>query len=73
MLNLRKKGGDYNVLNELIRIKSTDPICIFGKEEDDGFKAKLIKAGFRTITLPGGHHYDNNFVALSKIIASDLK
>lgn len=73
MLNLRKKGGSYNVLNELIKIKLTDPICIFGKDEDDDFKTKLIKEGFRTITLPGGHHYDNNYLALAKIISADSK
>lgn len=73
MLNLRKSIGDYSVLNELIGIKSIDPICIFGKEEDDDFKAKLIKEGFRTITLPGGHHFDNNFAALARIITSEQK
>lgn len=70
MLNIGKKDGSYHVLNELVKMKSENPVCVFGREESDVLKAKLIREGVRTVTLPGGHHYDNNFAALAEVIGS---
>ncbi len=73
MLNLSSNKGDYNVLSAMIKIKQMGPVCVFGKEEDNNVKDKLSKEGIKTLTLPGGHHYDNNYTALSDIILEVAK
>lgn len=73
MLNLGNNKGRYHVLSEMIKIKQMQPICIFGKEEDNDVKIKLIKEGIKTVTLPGGHHYDNNYTGITNLIMEAVK
>jgi type IV secretory pathway VirJ component len=68
MLDLGRNKGAYHVLSEMIKIKPMRPVCIFGKDEDNDVKAKLIDEGIRTITMPGGHHYNNNYTGITNLI-----
>ena len=73
MLNFGKNKGSYNVLSEMIKIKAFNPVCIFGKEEDNDVKEKLTKEGIKTVVLPGGHYYDKDYVGLTDRIFENVK
>ena len=73
MLNFGKNKGSYNVLAELIKIKGLNPVCFFGKEEDNDVKEKLVKEGIKTIILPGGHYYNKDYNALTERIFENVK
>jgi len=71
MLNINTKEK-YDVLGELKKIKTLNPICIFGKEEE----TKLIKhfsiPGIKVEMLPGDHHFNKDYNALAAIVLKDL-
>lgn len=73
MLNLGKNDGDYNVLSEMIKIKEMGPVCLYGSDEENDLKDKLIREAIKTITLPGGHHYDNNYSGITNILLERIK
>ena len=65
-----KTSEKYNVLEEIKKIKALNPVCIFGEEEDSSLRNHFSETGAKIITLPGNHHYNNDYTA---IIASILK
>lgn len=65
MLNIGRRRGQYNVLAEMVKIEPLGIICFFGHDEDIQVEAKIEKAGIAITRLPGGHHYEDNYVALS--------
>ena len=71
MLHL-KTADSYNVPEELKRIKSFKPVCIFGSEEDDELQKKFVAPEIRNETLPGNHHYNNDFGAVAGIVLKDF-
>jgi len=73
MLNFGRNTGHFDVLSELIKIKELKPICIFGQDEHNGLEEKLLGKQIKSITLPGGHHYDNNYSGITKIIVESIK
>lgn len=72
MLHLRN-GGKYDVAEGIRQVNAYRPVCVFGDEEDQKTSAEFSKAGARIETLPGNHHYNNNFIAVSKIIEKDFQ
>lgn len=73
MLNFGKNKGSYNVLAEMTKIKELNPVCFFGKEEDNDVKEKLLKEGIKTIILPGGHYYNKDYSGLAERIFENVK
>ncbi|HEV7382171.1 MAG TPA: alpha/beta fold hydrolase [Dyadobacter sp.] len=73
MLNLGRNNGQYNVLAEMVKIKDLKPACIFGKQEDSEVEDKLAKEGIKTTTLPGGHHYNDDYSALTAAILGNIR
>lgn len=73
MLNIGKNKGDFRVLPEILKIKPVPVLCIYGSTEDNDFKTKLTQAGIKTVTVPGGHHYNNDYNKLTKIILESVK
>jgi len=71
MLSMNKKEK-YNVLNELKMITPYNPVCIFGSMENAGLKNQFILKGIRMESLPGEHHYNNNYKAIAGIILKDF-
>lgn len=72
MLNIGKNTGQYQVLPEIIKTKSLNPLCIFGKDEENDLESKLLKQGIKTVVVPGGHHYNNAYQVLTKTIIEHL-
>jgi type IV secretory pathway VirJ component len=73
MLNLGNNRGRYHVLAEMTRIKDSGLVCLFGHAEDNAVETKLTRAGIRVAHLPGGHHYEDNYAALTEAILGNIK
>lgn len=74
MLSLGSSRDKYDVLAELKKIPVRKNVsCIFGREED-GQDPKLFQAAGATLRiLPGEHHYNNDFNAISAEIVKSLR
>ena len=72
MLHMRTKDK-YDVLKEMEQIKAMNPVCIFGKDEDEEIQKTFSTNGVRIETLPGNHHYNNDYSAITTIILNDFK
>jgi type IV secretory pathway VirJ component len=71
MLNF-KNHEKYDVLRELEKIRSLNPVCIFGNDEDIELRNHFSVAGARVELLPGNHHYDNDYSAVETVIRKDF-
>lgn len=71
MLNFSNKEK-YDVLSELKKNSGLNPVCVFGNEEDYELRKHFSMTGVKVETLPGSHHYDNNYDAVSDIILKGL-
>ena len=58
----------YDVLNELKLISPLKPLCIFGNEEDSYIRKMFLNKGIKVQTLPGSHHFNNDYNAIAEII-----
>lgn len=65
MLNIGRRRGEYNVLAEMVKIRPLGLVCFFGHDENIEVETKIEKAGISIVRLPGGHHYEDNYVNLS--------
>lgn len=71
MLHLRTME-QYNVVTEMKRIQAMNPVCIFGNEEEETVRKSFDNEGIRIELLPGTHHYNSDFEAISGIILKDF-
>lgn len=71
MLHFHTKDK-YNVPEGIKQVLHYNPVCVFGNEEEEDTRSEFSKTGVRVETLPGTHHYDNNFKAVSDIILKDF-
>jgi type IV secretory pathway VirJ component len=71
MLNFSNKEK-YDVLSELKKNSRITTLCVFGSEEDGEIKKHFSESGIKVEILPGSHHYDNNYDAVSGIIINNL-
>ncbi len=68
-MNVKRK---YDVIAELKKIKSLNPLCVFGNEEDTDDIKPFSQSGVKMKILPGSHHYNDDYQAVSGIIIKDL-
>ena len=47
-------------------------VCVHGADENDSFCMKPQPAHVHVVTLPGGHHYNGDYVALGNLIVKNL-
>ena len=62
----------YDVLGELKRISALKPVCIFGSKEDLDLQRIFLNKGLKVENLPGEHHFNNDYNAISEIILKDF-
>ena len=62
---------EYNVVGELKKILSLNPVCIFGNEEDSEIRRHFSITGVKIETLPGSHHFDDDYNGLATVICKD--
>jgi type IV secretory pathway VirJ component len=72
MLSLGSSKDKYDVIEEVKKIKSLHPVCLFGTEEDAALRNRFSDAGAAIITLPGTHHYNNNYSAVAESILESI-
>lgn len=70
MLSIGSRNKQFDVLSEIRKIKEIKPVCIFGEEEDPLIRQRFESPGVKIITLPGSHHFNNNY---SLIVENILK
>ncbi|MNG62848.1 Bacterial virulence protein (VirJ) [compost metagenome] len=68
------KGGSYPTLPEVKAIKSLPLLCVQGAEDDSPVKLcpHLQQPNVTTVTLPGSHHFDDDYGVLYRSIADRL-
>lgn len=71
MLSLSNREK-YNVLAEVKKIKSLNPVCLFGNDESEELRSHFVAAGVKVQTLPGNHHFNEDYQALSLAIVRGL-
>jgi len=62
----------FDVVSELTKISSLNPVCIFGDDEEQNTRNEFSKSGIKIKMLPGDHHYNNDFKAIANIILNDF-
>lgn len=72
MLHMKTKDK-YDVVKEMKEIKAMNPVCIFGNEEDGDIQKSFSTNEIRIEKLPGNHHYNNDYSAITAIILKDFK
>lgn len=68
MLDLGDADEQYNVIAEFKKINQEHPICFFGVEEAADVRNKFLAKGIKVQTLPGSHHYNEDYAGISKAI-----
>lgn len=71
MLHLNTKRK-YDVVSGLINIKSMNPVCLFGDEEESKTRNEFSKSGIKIKMLPGDHHYNDDYKAIAGVILNDF-
>ncbi|CAA9194374.1 AcvB/VirJ family lysyl-phosphatidylglycerol hydrolase [Flavobacterium collinsii] len=73
MLSMESSSDTYDVISETKKVKSYNPICFFGDEEDAATRNKFSESGIKTIELPGSHHYNNDYNKVAESILKEIK
>ena len=71
MLHL-KTTDRYDVVKGMKLAQALNPVCIFGSEEEESTRKLFREEGVRVELLPGTHHYNSDFNAISGIILKDF-
>jgi type IV secretory pathway VirJ component len=71
LLNL-STNQKYDVLGQMKKIKSWNPVCIFGDEEDPDEQNHFSGEGIKIEILRGDHHYNKNYKAVADVILRDF-
>ena len=67
------KGGSYPILPEVKAIKSLPLLCVQGADDDSPVKlCPHLQQNVTTVTLPGSHHFDDDYGVLYRSIADRL-
>ena len=72
MLGIGGKNEDFNVPEEIKKIKRFRTVCIFGADEEEATRIQFGQAGATIITLPGNHHYNNHPSAAAEAIFKEI-
>ncbi|WP_316812200.1 AcvB/VirJ family lysyl-phosphatidylglycerol hydrolase [Pedobacter heparinus] len=56
----------YNVIAEYKKIREIPVVCLFGAAEDTENIVRFSKAGIKVKTIPGNHHFNDDFSGIVK-------
>ncbi len=73
MISFGSSSDTYDVCAEIKKSPAGLTDCIFGQDEDSDTPKKFRNAGSAIRLLPGGHHYNNDFNAISLEIIESLR
>ncbi len=60
--------GGLPVRPELERLSSADTLCVYGDDDADSICPKVSAQYARVIKLPGGHHFNGNYLPLAQLV-----
>jgi type IV secretory pathway VirJ component len=66
------RATDLPVIPELEKIRGMKVLCIYGKDEDVTACRNPPPGLMRVVERPGGHHFDDNYPLLGRIILAAL-
>lgn len=73
MLNVESSSDKFDVINEIKSIRSLNPVCIFGQEENETLRSHFSETGSKVLVIPGSHHYNNDFDLIANKIFTCIK
>jgi len=59
--------GGLDVYSEVVQLSGVPLLCVRGVDERDSLCPRLATMA-RTVTLPGGHHFDRDYAGLARLI-----
>lgn len=60
--------GGQEVSSEIARLGGLPVECVHGAEERDSLCTQLDAGLARSVTLPGGHHFDGDYAGLARLV-----
>jgi type IV secretory pathway VirJ component len=73
MLHMASRKEKFDVPGELKKLVAKHVTCIFGEDEDNDYQKLFKESGVEIKLLPGTHHYNNNYDAISGEIINSCK
>jgi type IV secretory pathway VirJ component len=73
MLSMGNPDDTLDVVNAIKKIKTLNPVCIFGEEESEKSRSKFSESGIKIIIMPGDHHYNNNPAGVAEAILNEIR
>ncbi|MEQ1887893.1 MAG: AcvB/VirJ family lysyl-phosphatidylglycerol hydrolase [Alphaproteobacteria bacterium] len=62
------ESGGVPVLPEAIKLSAESTLCIYGEDEEDSLCPGIPAGHVRSLSLPGGHHFDGDYDRLAELI-----
>ena len=53
---------------EIEKLSSADTLCVYGDDDEESICPKVSSQHVRVIKLPGGHHFDGNYLPLAQLV-----
>lgn len=66
-------GGDHFVVPAIATIPRERVLCVYGEDEHDTACTDPLLAGIQTLKTKGGHHFDEDYPALAKLLLTRMK
>jgi type IV secretory pathway VirJ component len=73
MLNMGFSKGKYDVIKEIKGSKFVRFTAVFGKDESKNLQQGFQTTGAKIIVLQGGHHFDDDYVALGNLMIAEMR
>jgi len=71
---LGKSSSEYPTVPELARLPKNKVVCIYGQEEkNETACTNLAGSQAKIIELPGGHHFDEDYPKLTRLILEQYR
>jgi type IV secretory pathway VirJ component len=56
------------VAPEMSKLSADNTLCVYGDDDDESICPKVSPRNARIIKLPGGHHFDGNYLPLAQLV-----
>ncbi|HMY39695.1 MAG TPA: AcvB/VirJ family lysyl-phosphatidylglycerol hydrolase, partial [Marinagarivorans sp.] len=71
-LSSETKASPFATQDALKSIPAIAGLCVQGAEDDESICSQLQQPNIKSVTLPGDHHYDEDYDSLARIILTVL-
>jgi type IV secretory pathway VirJ component len=67
------RPSDIPIRPELERLRGTNMLCVYGRDEDEALCRNVDTTLVRTVARPGKHHFDGDYGAIASLILARLE